>query len=65
MWIKDIIESQDFEDIDEEQFNEMRVSINLPGLGKFYTTYKRVEGIKKSEKIKHGRINNKKGKAST
>ena len=35
------------EDLTEDDFSELRVSINIPSLGKLYSSYDRVQGVKK------------------
>lgn len=38
------------EDISEEEFNKLKVNINLPELGKIYTTYEKISRAKKEYK---------------
>lgn len=38
-------------DISEEEFNSLRTNFNVPGLGKFYLTWDRVQGCKKRSEI--------------
>ena len=35
------------EDLTEEEFSELRASINVPSLGKLYSSYNRVQGVKR------------------
>ena len=35
------------EDLAEDDFSELRVSVNIPSLGKLYSSYDRVQGVKK------------------
>lgn len=35
------------EDLTEEDFSELRTSINVPSLGKLYSSYDRVQGVKR------------------
>lgn len=35
------------EDINEEEFSELRTNFNIPSLGKLVCTFDRVEGVKK------------------
>lgn len=35
------------EDLGEEQFSNLRASINIPSLGKLYSSYDRVQGVKR------------------
>lgn len=35
------------EDLTEEDFSQLRVSINIPSLGKLYSSYDRVQGVKR------------------
>lgn len=35
------------EDLTEEDFSELRASINIPSLGKLYSSYDRVSGVKR------------------
>ena len=35
------------EDLTEDDFSELRVSVNVPSLGKLYSSYDRVQGVKK------------------
>lgn len=43
-WVKKCLEEQDLKsDITEEEYNKNVHSINIPSLGKFYTTWKRVK----------------------
>lgn len=53
------------DDASEEEFEEMRTSINITGLGKFHTNYERVQRIKKSNEIINERTSNKRGKTSS
>ena len=34
------------EELSEEEFKKLRVSFNLPSLGKFYTDYQKMTGVK-------------------
>lgn len=61
LFIKNQIESLPLKDnINEEDFSNLKVSFNIPKLGKFYITYKDYLGIKKKYNtfIKH--VENKK-----
>lgn len=60
VFIKDIIEGMELDDITEEEFDKLRPSINLPNLGKFYTTYKDIQLTNKRIQITNERIKNKK-----
>ena len=53
------------EDITEEDFNNIRSSINIIGLGKFSTSYKRIKNIDKKKEITNERIKNKKRNSTT
>lgn len=46
-YIVTTISSIDFDNLSQEEIDAMKTSFNIPSLGKFYTTGKRVEGIKK------------------
>lgn len=35
------------EDITENDFSELRASVNIPSLGKLYSSYDRVQGVKR------------------
>lgn len=35
------------EDLTEEDFSELRASVNIPSLGKLYSSYDRVSGVKR------------------
>lgn len=65
MFIKKTIEEFPLNDADEEYFKNNSTSINIPGLGKFFTTFKRVKNIDKAKKIVNERIKNKSRKATT
>lgn len=65
LFIKQIIEDMPLDDASEEEFEEMRTSINVTGLGKFHTNYERVQRIKKSNAIINERTSNKRGKTSS
>ena len=64
LFIKELIESMPLEDSSEEEYEKLRTSINVNNLGKFHTSYERVQRIKKSEKIIYDRTYNKKRKAA-
>lgn len=51
MWVKNSIESMPLDNSDEEEFTKFKTSINIPNLGKFHTSYKRVQRIKESIRI--------------
>lgn len=43
-WVKDTLESVPVtQEMSEEEFNKMQSSINIPSLGKFYTSYSRAQ----------------------
>lgn len=42
------------EDLDEEQFNQLRTSVNIPSIGKFHCSYDRYKKVKQRfNYIKH------------
>lgn len=46
--IKQVVQSLPLkEDLTKEEFNKLRTSINIPSLGKLYSSYDRVQGVKK------------------
>lgn len=53
------------EDTPKEEFNELRTSINVPNIGKFHTSYDRVQRINKSKEIINERAKNKIRKTTT
>lgn len=53
------------EDTHKEEFNELRTSINVPNIGKFYTSHDRVQRINKSKEIINERAKNKIRKTTT
>lgn len=65
LFVKEKIESLPLTDITEEEFNATRASINIPGLGKFFTSYKRIKKIDKANEIIYERNKYKKGKTPT
>lgn len=46
----------------EEEFSKLKTSINIPSLGKLYSTYNKVEGIKRKFKYLQQIKNNDKNK---
>lgn len=65
LWIKETIEDMPLEGTPKEEFNELRTSINVPNIGKFYTSYDRVQRINKSKEIINERAKNKIRKTTT
>lgn len=52
LYIKNNIQLISLRDINEEEFNKLPTSFNLPSLGKLYSTYKKVSGTNKKLLIK-------------
>ena len=51
-FVKESLESLPLKgNLKEEDFQDMRTSVNVPSLGKFYCDYKRWEGIRKKFEI--------------
>ena len=65
LFVKEKIENMSLEGITEEDFNNIRSSINVIGLGKFSTSYKRIKNIDKKKEITNERIKNKKRNSTT
>lgn len=59
--IRDYIQSLDVKDISESEFSSLRTSFNIPSLGKLYTNFSRVQGVKSRfeylQKIKNNDFN--------
>lgn len=59
-FIKESIKSSSLKnDITEEEFNTIRTNINVPSLGKFYTSYDKI--LRMREQLKYRRGENVKG----
>lgn len=61
LFLKDRIEKLPFEKtLDEEEFNRLSTSFNIPSIGKLYCTYEDYRRIKERfkniKKLRHGRI---------
>lgn len=52
LYIKNNIQLLSLRNINEEEFNKLHTSFNLPSLGKLYSTYKKVSGTNKKLLIK-------------
>lgn len=50
-YIRTTIENMNLKDINQEDFNKIRTNFNVPSLGKFSCTYKRLLGLNKRLKI--------------
>lgn len=46
-FIREHIEELPLKGITEEEFSKLRVSFNIPSIGKFYTTMTRVDNLRK------------------
>lgn len=50
-FIRDTFTNLPLKDIQtEEEFNQLKTSINLPGLGKLYTTWNKIESYRRRKK---------------
>lgn len=65
LWVKDTVEEMPLASTSEEDFPNIRSSINIPNLGKIHASYNRVQRINKSKQIINERTNNKKGETLT
>lgn len=45
-FISKTVSDLDFEDVDEEEFNELKTNFNVPEIGKFYTYYNKVNNVR-------------------
>lgn len=55
----------ELENASEEDFKSQRVSINIPFIGKFYSSFKKVQKAQKQEEIINERIKNKERSSTT
>lgn len=65
MWVKNTVEGMELENASEEDFKSQRVSINIPFIGKFYSSFKKVQKAQKQEEIINERIKNKERGSTT
>lgn len=65
LFLKEKIEGMPLEGTSEEVFKTLRTSVNVPGLGKFFTSFKRVQKIDKAKEIINERAKNKGRKTIT
>lgn len=54
-FVHEKIEDIDFNDVTEEEFDELKTNFNIPGLGKFYTTYYKLENVRERSKRANGK----------
>ena len=52
-YIKETIKTLDLENISQEEFDKLQTSFNIPGIGKYYTTFRAVQArdYKKNKKL--------------
>lgn len=56
-FIYEKISTLDLDEVNEEEFNKLKTNFNIPALGKLFTSYNRIENVRRKSEINQGEGN--------